>query len=275
MYGAILTTPSDPKADLDVFFINTDGYSTMCGHAVLAITKVVLETGLITKEGAQKQVIMNTPAGLVHASASIVGNEVRDIKFRNVASFVYLQDQKVEVNGIGSVGFDIAFGGIFFAIVEAGSVKCELKTENLGALVDYGRRIKKAISDNFEIEHPFEKDLNSLFGVIFIEKPQVPEYHSRNVNIFEDGKVDRSSTGTGVSARAALLVTKGELKLNETVVVESIVGSTMNVRAVEMVEFGQYEAVLLEVGGEVSITGKHELYFHSEDPYKAGFALGS
>lgn len=273
MYGAVLMTPSDPKADLDLFFLNTDGYSTMCGHGVLAITKVVLETGLIVKDGAQKQVVMNTPAGLVYASASMVGNEARDIKFRNIASFVHLRDQKVEVDGIGSVGFDVAFGGVFYAIVEADSVNCGLTAETLGTTIELARRIKKAISENFEIEHPFEKYLSGLFGVLFIGKPQDAKHYSRNVNVFEDGKIDRSSTGTGVSARAALLVAKGELKLNEMIVIESVLGSTLSVRAVEMVQFGQYEAIVPEVGGEVSITGKHELYFHSEDPYSAGFML--
>jgi proline racemase len=266
-------TSSDPKADLDVFFLNTDGYSTMCGHAVLAITKVVLETGLIVKEGAQKQVVINTPAGLVYASASVVSNEVRDINFRNVASFMYLRDQKVEVDGLGSVAFDVAFGGLFYAIVKADAVNCGLGAENLGTTIDVARKIKKSISGNSMIEHPFEKDLSGLFGVLFIGKPQDSKHYSRNVNVFEDGGVDRSSTGTGVSARAALLIAKGELKLNETIVIESVLGSTLSVRAVETVKFGDYEAIVPEVGGEVSITGKHEWYFHSEDPFTAGFML--
>lgn len=277
MYGAILTTPSVPEADLDVFFINTEGYSTMCGHGVLAITKVVLETGVVVKEGSEKRVVMNTPAGLCYASASTfgIGSEVRDISFRNVASFVYLKDQKAEVDGIGTIAFDIAFGGLFYAFIDAETVGCSLQKEDLGTMIERGRKIKNTIMRRIKVEHPFEPDLSSLFGVIFTGKPQDSGNHSRHVTVFEDGEVDRSSTGTGVSARAALLIARGELRLNETIKIESVIGSTLNVRVVETNRFGGYEAIVPEVGGDVSITGKHELYFHGEDPYAAGFMLRS
>jgi proline racemase len=273
MYGAILTKSEEKGVDFDCFFINTDGYSPMCGHAILAIAKVVLETGVVKTE--QKEINIAVPAGIVHARAVVGGNgEVEKSSFRNVPSFVYLLDQHVAVPGIeGGVRFDVAFGGAFYAFVDANVLKLDLTSENYRTLIDSGRRIKKAIVESVTFKHPFESDLSDLFGVIFIGKAHDPAHHSRNANIFEDGEVDRSSTGTGVSARAALHFAKGELGLNESIEIESIIGSTMTVSVVEEVTFGKYKAVIPEVGGEAHITGRHELYFYPEDPLNKGFML--
>jgi proline racemase len=273
MYGAILTESEEKGVDFDCFFINTNGYSPMCGHAILAIAKVVLETRLVKKE--QEEVNIAVPAGIVHAHAVVGENgEVKKSSFKNVPSFVYLLNQYVAVPGTeGGVKFDVAFGGAFYAFVDADVLKLDLTPENYRTLIDSGRRIKKAIVESVTFEHPFESDLSGLFGVIFIGKAHDPAHHSRNVNIFEDGDVDRSSTGTGVSARAALHFAKGELAMNESIEIESIIGSTMTVSVIEEVMFGNYKAVVPEVGGEAYITGRHELYFYPEDPFSKGFML--
>lgn len=270
MYGAILTRPAD-DADLDVFFINTEGYSPMCGHAILAITKVVFETGIIRKPGNRPELVINVPPGRNYARAVVENGVVNHASFRNVPSFVYLKDKKVDVPGLGTVAFDVSFGGAFYAIVDAKSVNVGLTAEHYNTLIDYGRRIKRAVIANFPIVHPFEPDMSSLFGVIFTGPAHTAGNHSRNVTIFEDGEVDRSATGTGVSARSALLHATGQLKTNERITIESILGSTMTVEAVERVKYGDYEAVIPEVGGSAHIMGKSELYFDPQDPFKAGF----
>jgi proline racemase len=270
MYGAILTPPSD-DADLDVFFINTEGYSPMCGHAILAITKVVLETGIIRKTGERPELIINVPPGRNFARAIVEDGEVRHASFQNVPSFVYLRDKRVDVPGLGSVTFDIAFGGAFYAIVDAGPLKVGLRAEYYNTLIDYGRRIKRAVLAHFPIEHPFEPDMSSLFGVIFTGEAATKGNHSRNVTIFEDGEVDRSATGTGVSARAALLCAQEKLPLGQRITIESILSSTMTVEAVKNVKFGPYDAVIPEVGGSAHIMGQSELYFDPRDPFNAGF----
>ena len=272
MYGAILTHSTD-DADFDVFFINTEGYSPMCGHAIIAITKVVLETGALRKSAPNPDLVINTPAGRNYSRAQVENGEVLDVSFRNVPSFVYLQDQLVAVPGLRQVSFSLAFGGAFYALVDVEQLQLDLTDHYYGNLIDYGRRIKQAILENFKIEHPFEPDLNSLFGVIFTGAPHDPKHHSRNVNVFEDGVVDRCPTGTGVSARAALHFAKGEIRLGETITIESIIGSTMTVRAIEETRFGPYEAIIPEVGGTAYITGLNEAYFDSRDPLSAGFML--
>jgi len=267
MYGAVITTSAD--ADFDVFFLNNEGYSTMCGHAIIALTKLVVETNLVNKT----QITINVPAGRIHATAHVSNGRVVETSFRNVPSFVHLGDQLVHVDEIGDVRFDIAYGGAFYAIVAAKDVGLELVPRNLSRLIEYGRRIKNAVASQFSIEHPIEPDLSFLYGTIFTGPPHTSTRHSRNVCIFADGEVDRSATGSGVSARAALHFANGELRLGERITIESITGSTMDVKVVECAKFGPYEAVIPEVSGIASIIGRHEFYFDPEDPFQTGFIL--
>src|SRR5678816_1255104 len=171
----------------------------------------------------------------------------------------------------GSVEFDIAYGGAFYAFVDAQTVGLQLTPEHIDRIIDYGRRIKHAVMNQFPIEHPFEEDLSFLYGTIFTAPALDSSHHSRNACIFAEGELDRSATGSGVSARAALHFAKGELGLNERVTIESILGSTMSVAVVEVTRFGPYDAVIPEVSGTASITGRHEFYFDPEDPFQKGF----
>jgi trans-L-3-hydroxyproline dehydratase len=272
MYGAVISPSRD--ADLDVFFLHNEGYSTMCGHAIIALTKLVFETGIIRKAGNYPQLTINAPAGKVYAQATIDDGTVRKCSFRNVPSFLYLRDREIEVPGLGRVIFDVAYGGAFYAFVEAEPLGVSLTADHYHQLIDYGRRIKHAVMANFAIKHPLEDELSFLYGTIFTGPAlESKNHHSRNICIFADGEVDRSATGTGVSARAALHHAKGELKLNQQITIESIIGSTMTVRVVEETKFGGVAAVIPEVTGTASIVGRNEFYFAPEDPLRRGFLL--
>ncbi len=267
MYGAVLTRSAD--ADFDVFFLHNEGYSTMCGHAIIALTKYVIEAGLVDK----LEVAFNVPAGRVEARAQGGAGQVVRTSFRNVPSFVYRRDEELRIDGFGSVRFDVAYGGAFYVCVDAPALGLELSSAHYARLIDAGRRIKRAVMAALPIEHPFEKDLSFLYGTIFIGPPADPNHHSRNVCIFADGEVDRSPTGSGVSARAALHHARGELAANETITIESILGSTMTVRVVERTKFGPYAAVIPEVSGTAHFTGHHEFWFDPQDPLVNGFIL--
>ena len=271
MYGAVITTSRD--ADLDVFFLHNDGYSTMCGHAIIAITTLAFETGLIARTGERRELTLNVPAGRIQALAQMQGERVKEVSFRNVPSFVYRRDQEVEVPDLGRVRFDIAYGGAFYAIVEALPLELTLAPRDFSRLIDVGRRIKRSIMASLPIEHPFEPDLSFLYGAIFTGPAYERDHHSRNVCVFADGEVDRSATGSGVSARAALHHAKGELALNATITIESILGSTMTVRAVEAAQYGPYAAIVPEVSGTAHIIGRNELYLDPDDPLGRGFNL--
>ena len=267
MYGAVITSSAD--ADFDVFFLHNEGYSTMCGHAIIALTKLAVETNLVSKH----EMTFNVPAGRIRARASVSDGRVVETSFQNVPSFVYLRDEQVDVDGIGRVRFDIAYGGAFYAFVSAEEVGLELVPENIHPLIAYGRLIKHAVMSQFSITHPLEADLSFLYGTIFTGPALEASHHSRNVCIFADGEVDRSATGSGVSARAALHFARGELAVNEQITIESIVGSTMCVKVVEVTKFGPYDAVIPEVSGTASIIGRNEFCFDPEDPFRDGFIL--
>jgi trans-L-3-hydroxyproline dehydratase len=271
MYGAVITPSED--ADFDVFFLHNEGYSTMCGHAIIGLTKLVLETDLIRKGSDDTKLTINVPAGKVHAQAVVEDGKVLEASFRNVPSFLYLRDKHVDVPDVGSVQFDIAYGGAFYAIVKVEPLGLSLDKEHYHHLIDTGRRIKRAVMRQFSPQHPFESELSFLYGTIFVGSAAEPAHHSRNVCVFADGEVDRSSTGSGVSARAALHYAKGELRLDDPITIESVLGSVMTVRVIAEVKFGPYDAVIPEVSGTASIIGRNEFYFDPEDPFVHGFIL--
>lgn len=270
MYGAVVTKSLD--ADFDVFFLHNEGYSTMCGHAIIALTTLIVESGMVSnpERGREVPVSFNVPAGRIEARATLENGKARSVSFRNVPSFLYVRDGDIEVPGLGHVRFDIAYGGAFYAVVRAPS-GIELVPGNFDRLVNYGRRIKRAVADAISIRHPFEPDLSFLYGTIFTGPATQQSAHSRNVCIFADGELDRSPTGSGVSARAALHHAKGELRLQEKITIESILGTTMSVEVVDRAAFGPHEAIIPEVSGEAFITGQCEFAFDPDDPLKRGF----
>nr|NQU93041.1 proline racemase family protein [Bacteroidota bacterium] len=270
MYGAVITEPTTVDGDFGVFFMHNEGYSTMCGHAMIALGKLVVETGMIEK-GAGQEIKVDAPPGRITLTVKKKNNLVIATSFRNVPSFVLLENKNVHVAGIGRVNFDVAFGGTFYAYVEAKQLGLKLNGSDYNKLIDYGRRIKLAVMENFEISHPFENELGFLYGTIFTGEPYEKSNHSRNVCIFADGEVDRSPTGSGVSGRAAIHHKKGELKPGERITIESILGTTMDVEIIEETHFGPYRAIIPEVTGTAFITGRNEFWFDPDDPLRGGF----
>jgi proline racemase len=273
MYGCIVTPPVSPEADIGILFMHNEGYSTMCGHGIIGIAKVALETGLLPLAEPETTIRIDTPAGLVTAHAMIEAGQVTRVRFYNVPSFVLVLDQTVEVPGLGRVRYDIAFGGAFYAFVQAEDVGLTCTPEDFRSLIGKGIAIKRAVMADRPIPHPFEPDLSFLYGTIFIGPPLDRGAHSRNVCIFAEGEVDRCPTGTGVSARLAIHHVRGEIGIGEPMVVESIIGSRFSGRIVETTDFGPYPAVIPEVEGTAHITGRHEFLIDPADPLRDGFIL--
>lgn len=271
MYGAVITDPVSEDADFGTFFLHNEGYSTMCGHAIIALTKLVFDTGMITSENENPELIIDAPPGRISSTAHRKNGIVDHVSFRNVPSFLLYRDEKIHVPGIGEVTFDVSFGGAFYAFVDADALGLEMTPENVNKLIDWGRKIKLAVMEKYPVPHPFEEDLSFLYGTIFTGKAHDPKHHSRNVCIFADGEVDRSPTGSGVSARAALHHAKGEIKKGEKITIESILGTLMDVEVVEETTFGQHKAVIPEVTGTASITGKNTFWFDPQDSLNKGF----
>jgi proline racemase len=273
MYGCIVTPPVTPGADIGILFMHNEGYSTMCGHGIIGITKVALETGLLPTTEPETTIRIDAPAGLITAHARVDRGQVTEVRFHNVPSFVLALDQQVDVPGLGAVRYDLAFGGAFYAFVRAEDAGVRCIPEDFRRLIEKGLAIKQAVMADRPIPHPFEEDLSFLYGTIFVGPPQGARAHSRNVCVFADGEVDRCPTGTGVSARLAIHHARGEIGHGETIVVESIIGSRFTGRIVETTTFGPYVAVIPEVGGTAHITGRHEFLIDPDDPLRDGFIL--
>lgn len=273
MYGCIVTPPVTPGADLGILFMHNEGFSTMCGHGIIGITTVALETGMLPQSVPETTLRIDTPAGLVTAHAAITGGRVERVRFRNVPSFVLALDESVDVPGLGPVRYDLAFGGAFYAYVQAAAVGLTCSPEDYGPLIEKGMAIKRAVMASRPIPHPFEADLSFLYGVIFIGPPLSADAHSRNVCVFAEGEVDRSPTGTGVSGRLALHYARNEIGLDQPIIIESIIGSRFSGRVVETTTFGPYPAIIPEVAGTAHITGRHEFLIDPDDPLRDGFML--
>ena len=273
MYGCLLTPPVTERADFGVLFLHNEGWSTMCGHGIIAVTKVVLDSGLVPMTEPETVVRIDSPAGLITASASCCDGQVETVRFRNVPSFVVDLDQTVDLPGIGRLRYDLAFGGAFYAYVQAADVGLTCASEEFSQLIDVGMRIKRAVIADRAIVHPFEDDLSFLYGTIFIAPSLSEGAASRNVCIFAKGEVDRSPTGTGVSGRMALHHARGEVEIGQSMVIESIIGSRFTGRVTEETTFGPHKAVIPEVEGTAHITGTHTFFIDPCDPLQDGFIL--
>ena len=273
MYGCILTPPVTPSADVGVLFTHNEGYSTMCGHGIIAVTTVLLELGLVACREGENRVGIDTPAGFVEAWGTVAEGRVVEVSFVNVASFAAALDRSVEVPGLGPVRYDLAFGGAFYAFVDAAPLGLDLVPSEVGRLIEAGRAIKAAVAAADPPHHPLDADLSFLYGTIFVGPAHDPAHHSRNVCVFADGEVDRSPTGTGVSARLALHHARGELAEGQEIVVESILGTTFGGRVVGTTRIGAHDAVVPRVSGSAHITGRSEWFLDPADPLKEGFLL--
>lgn len=276
MYGCLLTPPNDPSGDFGIVFMHNEGYSTMCGHAVIAISTLVAEQGWMKIREGLNTLRIDAPCGRIESHIRVEKGRVIDVNFHGVPSFVVALDQEIQVPGIGRVIYDLAYGGAFYAYVDLHKNKLELNLDGQSTdkLIDYGQRIKQAVSESgVDFYHPYEPDLSFLYGTIFIAEPISETADSRNVCIFADGEVDRSPTGSGVSGRMAIHHARTEIEVGDIMTIESITGSIFSGSVVSTTDFGPFPAVIPEVSGTAHITGHHRFVIDPRDPFKNGFLL--
>jgi proline racemase len=271
MYGAIPTEPVSDGSDCGVLFLHNEGFSTMCGHGIIGLTKVLLESGMVASGRRTSTIRIDTPAGLVVARATRQDGTVRRVTFENVPSFVYRRGIEVGLDGIGETVCDIAFGGAYYAYCDAADLGLSLDPSQHDRLVEVGRLVKRSVLAQTSIEDPVAPDLGFLYGVIFTGPPADRRHHSRHVCIFAEGEVDRSPTGTGVSGRAALLHDAGTLGDGETITIESILGTCFDVSVAGRSQVAGCRAVVPEVTGEAYVTGTSEFFLDPGDPLGDGF----
>lgn len=274
MYGCILLPPNDENADFGILFLHNEGYSTMCGHAIIAITKLAVQMGWVQKTNPVTKVVIDAPCGRIESYAKIQEGHVCSVYFHCVPSFVLQLDQKVSVTGIGEIEYDLAYGGAFYAYVNADKYGISLAEDNYSELIRKGMNIKRAvIAENANIKHPFEQDLSFLYGTIFIGDSLTSRVDSRNVCIFADGEMDRSPTGSGVAGRMAIHHKRNELLSKQEMTIESIIGTTFKGSVVREEKYGQFDAVIPQVEGTAYVISQNEFLIDPEDPLRHGFIL--
>jgi trans-L-3-hydroxyproline dehydratase len=276
MYGCILTPANDEDGDFGIIFLHNEGYSTMCGHAIIAISTLAVEMNWIAVKEGENLLKIDAPCGRITSFTNVKNGIVIGVKFHCVPSFVVGLNRTVDVNGLGKVRYDLAYGGAFYAYVDLNknSLNLDLTANSYRELIKTGMDIKHAVmKQDSEILHPFENDLSFLYGTIFIGDALDKENDSRNVCIFAEGEVDRSPTGSGVSGRMAIHKAKNEIKIGQKMRIESITNSVFTGAVISEENYGSFTAVIPQVEGTAHITGMHTFIIDPNDPMKNGFIL--
>lgn len=273
MFGAILTSPCMPEADFGLLYMDSGGFLTMCGHGTIGTVMMLLEMGMVEAKEPETVVIFDTPAGLVKAHAVVEHGKACRAWIENVPAFLLKADVPVEVEGLGEITVDIAFGGNFFALISSDQIGVPLEPRRVKDLVDIGLRVRDAVNQQVPVEHPIEKHINKVELTEITGPPVHPEAHARNIMIFGEGSVDRSPCGTGTCARMAEMYAKGQLKLGEPFVHESIIGSLFHGELLREVKVGPLTAVVPRIGGTAYITGIQHFVIDPADPMKYGFLV--
>ncbi|HEA20506.1 hypothetical protein LCGC14_1233910 [marine sediment metagenome] len=277
MYGCVLTPPNDKDGDFGVIFLHNEGYSTMCGHAIIALATLAVQMGWIDVKEGDNSLKIDTPCGRINAFVHVRKAAIRGVRFHCIPSFVVGLDRTVEIENFGKVTYDLAYGGAFYAYVDLvkNNFNFDLSSKSYHKLMSSGMDIKRAIMhQDTEIIHPFEKELSFLYGTIFIGDSIGLTNDSRNVCVFANGEVDRSPTGSGVSGRMAIHRARKEIEIGETMSIESITGSIFKGSVVSEQEYGPYKAVIPQIEGMAYITGMNTFVIDPSDPMKNGFILG-
>ena len=276
MYGCILTPPNDEEGDFGVIFLHNEGYSTMCGHAIIAISTLAVEMKWIDIKEGDNQLKIDAPCGRITSFVNARHGKVTGVRFHNVPSFVVGLNRIVHVEGIGTVNYDLAYGGAFYAYVDMkkNHFDFNLSTNSYRSLIKVGMDIKHAVmKKDVEILHPFESDLSFLYGTIFIGDSDKENIDSKNVCIFAEGEMDRSPTGSGVAGRMAIYMARNEIRIGEKITIESITGSVFNGSVISEEDYGPFKAVIPQVEGTAYITGMQTFVVDPKDPMKNGFIL--
>jgi trans-L-3-hydroxyproline dehydratase len=274
MYGALLVEPSLPGADLAVLFMHNEGYSTMCGHATIALGRYAVDQGLVPKVEPVTEVGLECPCGLVRISVEVSGGRSGRVSFLSVPAFLLAGQARVEVPGFGPVLADVSYGGAFYALADAAAFGLDVRKSRTRDLVDAADALSAAVIRALPIEHPEEPDLGFLYGSILTDGRERPEQGpSANICVFANSEVDRSPTGSGVTARLAARFQRGLVRAGEPCRFESVTGALFSGEVAETTFCGPRPAVRVRVGGEAHYMGEARYWLEEGDEIGKGFLL--
>jgi proline racemase len=272
MSGAILQPSTRPDADWGVLFIEVSGCLPMCGHGTIGVATVLVETGMVEVVEPITTVRLDTPAGLVVVDVQVAHGKAENVTITNVASFTLGLDQKVNVPGFGEVTYDMAYGGNFYAIIDADQVGIEFKRENGQRFLDAGLAISDAINAQNPPVHPENPEIKLCHHVDFIA-PGSNALHWKNAMAIHPGWFDRSPCGTGTSARMAQMVTRGLMQDSDTLINESWIGSQFQGRIAGRAKVGTFDAIIPTITGRAWVMGTAQWRLDPQDPFPAGFLV--
>ncbi len=273
MSGSILYPPHDPQNDVAVLFIETSGCLPMCGHGTIGTITIAIEEGLIQPK-IPGVIRMEAPAGLVQIEYKQEGKKVKSVKLKNVASYLAAENLEVECPDLGTLNFDVAYGGNFYAIVDPQTNFPGLENYTASQLITWSQTIRKRINDKYTFVHPQDATINGCSHVLWTGTTLDPTSTARNAVFYGDKAIDRSPCGTGTSARMAQWHAKGKLKKGEDFIHESFIGSKFTGRVEEEIELDGFKAIIPSVEGWAKVFGYNTIKIDAEDdPYAYGFQV--
>jgi proline racemase len=274
MYGALLVEPSLPEADLAVLFLHNEGYSTMCGHAVIALGRYAVDYGLVEKTEPVTHVGIECPCGLVRTSVEVRGGTSGRVAFESVPAFLLAAGVPVAVPGVGIVKVNVSYGGAFYALADAAQLGLDVRISRVRDLVDAATLLTEEVRAVVPLSHPEHSDLAFLYGSILTDGRERPEEGpSRNLCVFADAEVDRSPTGSGVTARMAARVAQGIVPLGKGCLFESVTGAVFEGEAVATTRWGERPVVTVRVSGQAHYSGAARYWLEASDTIGRGFLL--
>lgn len=274
MFGALLTEPVHKEADFGVIFMDSGGCLNMCGHGSIGTASMVVETHMVEVKEPYTEVVLDAPSGLIRTQVKVENGRAVEVSIFNVPAFLYKRDLEIEIQGYGKITYDISFGGSFFALVDADKIGLTLALENVEKITELGMALRDKINETVKIKHPY-LDITTVDLVEFYSHNCSEAANMRNCVIFGDAQVDRSPCGTGTSAKMAALYARGELKIGEPFIYESITGSLFTGEVAKEVAVADGKGIIPKITGSAYITGMNEWVIDEADPLKDGFLLGN
>ncbi|KAF0129980.1 MAG: 4-hydroxyproline epimerase [Xanthobacteraceae bacterium] len=271
MSGSILYPPTRADCDVGILFIETSGCLPMCGHGTIGTVTTIIEHGLVTPK-TPGVLMLDTPAGLVEARYVQSGPYVESVRLTNVPSFLLGRGYEVEVEGLGTLTVDVAYGGNFYAIVEPQPGYADLDDLQPSEVIRFSGLLRKAFNARHAIVHPENPALDRLTHVLWTGAPRNGGT-ARNAVFYGDKAIDRSPCGTGTSARMAHLAATGRLKEGDEFVHESIIGSKFTGRIEGRAKVGDRDAIIPSIEGWARVTGINTIFVDDRDPYWEGFQV--
>ncbi|MEO0558085.1 MAG: 4-hydroxyproline epimerase [Bacteroidota bacterium] len=273
MSGSILYPPTRDDCDVGVLFIETSGCLPMCGHGTIGTVTVMLKYGLVTP-ATPGVVRLDTPAGRVDATYTEENGRIRSVRLTNVPSFLAAEGLEVEHPELGPLSVDVAYGGNFYAIIEAQSGFLDIADHTAADLVRWSPTLRSCLNELFIFEHPDDPTIGGLSHILWAGAPTHPDADARNAVFYGNKAIDRSPCGTGTSARMAQRSAQGLLAPGEDFVHESIIGSLFRGRIEATTKVGEHPAIVPSVEGWARVMGETTWFIDAEDdPYAHGFQV--